>query len=217
MRSRFGSEDLPTFTFVGRLTEEKGLDYLVDASAKSVVPHRVAIAGRGPLFDETQKLVKSRSIEDRFRFLGYVGQDELPALLNASDGLVLPSISTTRWKEPWGLVVNEAMNASLPVIATDAVGAAAGGLLVHDKTGLVVPQKDSDSLAAAIDALAADPEKRRRLGDAASARVLEWNHIAQADGFEQALAAARVRTRTTAGSAWPVNAEAAAGPGDTIG
>ena len=49
--------------------------------------------------------------------------------------LILPSVSTNRSRETWGMVVNEAMNCGLPVVATDAVGAAAGGLILHGHRG----------------------------------------------------------------------------------
>jgi glycosyltransferase involved in cell wall biosynthesis len=159
--------------------------------------HRLVIAGRGPMLDTVRGWVADRGIEDRVCFLGYVGQGDLPALLQASDALVLPSVATVRWREPWGLVVNEAMNAGLAVIATDSVGATAGGLLVHDETGLVVRQRDARALAGAIDVLAGDSETRRRLATAANAHVLDWNYEVQADGFERALNAARVKTRSS--------------------
>ena len=63
---------------------------------------------------------------------------------------MLPSITTALDKEPWGLVVNEAMHAGLPVVATDAVGAAAGGLVRDGENGFVVPERDADALAAAV-------------------------------------------------------------------
>ena len=65
------------------------------------------------------------------------------------------------FREPWGLVVNEAMNQALPVIATDAVGAAAGGLVRDERTGLVVPAGDADALAAALRAPARRPRAAR--------------------------------------------------------
>ena len=63
---------------------------------------------------------------------------ELPALYAAADVLVLPSIRTRTFTEPWGLVTNEAMHQGTPVIATDAVGAVAGGLVRDGRNGLVV-------------------------------------------------------------------------------
>lgn len=66
------------------------------------------------------------------------------------------------FKEPWGLVVNETMNQGVPAIATDAVGAAAGGLVQHGQTGLVVAERDVEALAAALQQLLADPTLRAR-------------------------------------------------------
>ena len=85
--------------------------------------------------------------------------------------LVLPSVASKRWREAWGMVVNEAMNCGVPVIATDAVGAAAGGLVVDDETGLIVPQRDARALASAIARLLKDDPGRRRLGATAQLRV----------------------------------------------
>ena len=81
-----------------------------------------------------------------------------------SDVVVLPSVPTRDFREPWGLVVNEAFNQGVPVIATDAVGAVAGGLVRHERTGLVVPAGDADALAAALRRMHDEPALRARLG-----------------------------------------------------
>lgn len=184
------SSGVPTITFVGRVTEEKGLDYLIEACARITVPLQLVIAGTGPLLRSMGARVSALGISDRVRFAGQVAQTDLPALLRVSDVLVLPSVSTKRVRETWGLVVNEAMNSGLPVVATDAVGAAAGGLVVNQKTGLIVPQRDAVALAAALEDLAAHEAKRRKLGANARDHVLSWNYGAAADAFEAALAAA---------------------------
>ncbi len=73
-----------------------------------------------------------------------VAQDQSPEQLRnlyaGSDVLVVPSLPTRDFLEPWGLVVNEAFHQGVPVIATDAVGAAAGGLVQHERTGLDRPR-----------------------------------------------------------------------------
>ncbi len=190
LRNRFSLKDRPTFTFVGRITEEKGLRVLMAASAQVQAPHQVVVAGTGPLLDSIRATASSLGINERVRFIGHIDQGNLPALLHASDVLVVPSVSTRTFREPWGLVVNEAMNCSLPVIATDAVGAAAGGLVIHQETGLVVPERDVSALASALEELAWDEPGRRRLGEHARSRVLAWNYMAAADAFDAALAAA---------------------------
>ncbi len=105
---------------------------------------------------------------------------------------MIPSIPTRDFLEPWGLVANEAMNRSLPVIATTAVGAAAGGLVRHEETGLVVPAGDAGALAAALRRLQADPALRARLGAAGREAVAHYSHAAWAAGMSRALAAAGV-------------------------
>jgi len=116
-------------------------------------------------------------------------------LLRSAAVLVVPSVPTPTFREPWGLVCNEAMHLGLPVIATTAVGAAAGGLVRHERNGLVVPARDPDALAAAIVRLHADPGLRIRLGRAARADVAPHTFAAWAEGFASALDAATVTSR----------------------
>lgn len=105
-----------------------------------------------------------------------------------ADVLVMAAIRTRQITEPWGLVANEAMHQGLPVIATDAVGAAAGGLVRHERNGLVVAAGDPDALAAALRRLRADDALRARLGAAAAADVAAYTPAAWAAGVSAALA-----------------------------
>ena len=102
--------------------------------------------------------------------------------------LVVPSIRTNSFLEPWGLVANEAMLQRTPVIASDAVGAAAGGLVRDGTTGLTFPAGDSRALAARLNALTAAPDLRRSLGDAAGEAALALTPDAWAGGMARALA-----------------------------
>ena len=105
-----------------------------------------------------------------------------------SDVVVVPSVPTRDFREPWGLVVNEAFNQGVPVIATDAVGAVAGGLVRHERTGLVVPAGDAHALGAALRRMHDEPELRARLGAAAREAVAAYTHDAWAAGMSNALA-----------------------------
>ena len=107
--------------------------------------------------------------------------------------MVVPSIRTRTFREPWGLVVNEAMNQGLPVIATDAVGAAAGGLVRHERNGLVVPAGDVPALARALRHLHDEPDLRVRLGEQAREDVRAFTPEAWAQGMGEALRAASRR------------------------
>ncbi len=86
------------------------------------------------------------------------------------------------------MVANEAMHQGLPVIATDAVGAAAGGLVRDGRNGLVVTAGDDRALAAAIRRLHDDPAERSRLAAAARADVGPYTHAAWASAMARAVA-----------------------------
>src|SRR5205823_12072283 len=93
-----------------------------------------------------EQLVSRMGIDERVRFAGYVPVDETVAYYALASVVVLPSVTTPQAKEAWGLVVNEAFNQGVPVIATDAVGAVAGGLVRDGVNGLVVPEANSAAI-----------------------------------------------------------------------
>ncbi len=124
--------------------------------------------------------------------LGELAPERLREVYAACDVLVVPSRPTRTFREPWGLVVNEAMNRGLAVIATDSVGAAAGGLVRDGDNGLVVPSADAAALSGAIERLCADPALRSRMGETGRRDVLEYSHEAWAEGFSRALASVGV-------------------------
>ncbi len=144
---------------VGRPARYKGEPELLEAWRRS---------GLGPP-DATLTLVGDRGDEHDPVPPGVrrAGRLDPPALRNfyaGSDVLVMSAIRTRDFLEPWGLVANEAMHQRLPVIATTAVGAAAGGLVQHERNGLVVPAGDASALAHAIARLHDDAALRARLG-----------------------------------------------------
>jgi glycosyltransferase involved in cell wall biosynthesis len=153
-------------------------------------PFDLVVAGDGSLRKSLTELSRGLGILDSVRFVGWLSQTDLPMLYQASDVFVLPSISTPLVKETWGLAVNEAMSAGLPVIATDAVGAAAGGLVKDGVTGWVVPEKNVPALARAIDEAASNQAFRLSLGHRARERVQEFTFEAAAAAFESALSSA---------------------------
>lgn len=184
--------DGPLVLFAGRLVEEKGVRELLAAwrlltggdragaaAPAGPAPTLVAI-GDGPLAGAVAATPGAR-------LLGPLARERLPVAYAAAALLVLPSIPTPRFREPWGLVCNEALHQGTPVLATSAVGAAAGGLVRHEQTGLVVPPRDPPALAAAIARLLADPALRARLGAAGRAALAGHTHAAMADAFGAAL------------------------------
>jgi glycosyltransferase involved in cell wall biosynthesis len=179
------------FLFVGRPQPEKGLAVLADAwRAAELAPERAALvlAGIDPSLTAIAPDGPRRQGDASMYGLGAVNPVELRNVYAACDVLVLPSIATRTFREPWGLVINEAMNRGLPVIVSDAVGAAAGGLVRDELNGLVVEAGDSDALAHAIVRLADDPQLRARLGSQGARDVRAYSYDAWAEGFSAALA-----------------------------
>lgn len=113
-------------------------------------------------------------VAERVHLLGRVDHDDVPALVSSADVVV-----ATPWYEPFGIVPLEAAACGVPL-----VGSAVGGLLdsvVDGTTGLLVPPRDPDALAAALRDLLADPSRRRAFGAAARRRALarySWRGVA---------------------------------------
>lgn len=186
-RARHRLPEGPLVLYAGRLVAAKGIEVLIDAWPRVGTDATLVVAGDGPLRESLGKVPGTR-------ILGSLARDELPVAYAAAALVVVPSIPTPRWREPWGLVCNEAMHQGRAVIATSAVGAAAGGLVRDDETGCVIAPGDADALAAAIERLLADPELRQRLGAAGRSAVAAYTYAAAAAGFGQALAVALRRT-----------------------
>ena len=127
--------------FVGRLIPRKGADVLIDA-LRELPDLRLAIVGSGPLKAELETRAEGLNVE----FLGELVQQEVAALMADARCLVAPSHD-----EPWGLVVQEAMQSDLPVVVTSDVGCAAD-LVMSGGNGIIAETRDRTSLARAIQA-----------------------------------------------------------------
>jgi glycosyltransferase involved in cell wall biosynthesis len=195
------TEGVVKVLFVGRPVWEKGLQVLLPAwrasglAAPAAALVLVGVGSTPPWIPAGGAVVIKRGRRSHRVVLGSsvhargpVDPSELRNFYGSADVLVMPSVPTSTFREPWGLVVNEAMNQRVPVIASDAVGAVAGGLVRHERNGLVVPAGDPDALAAAIRRLVDDPELRARLGAAGPEDVRAYTPQAWAEGMSGALA-----------------------------
>jgi len=171
--------------FAGRLAAEKGVAVLLDAWRQAALSDAALVMlGDGPLRAAARR-------EGAVTPGGPLGAAEVRNFYAGSDVVVMPSVPTPDFLEPWGLVANEAFDQGVPVIATTAVGAAAGGLVRDAATGLVIAPRDSPALADALRRLHADPTERTRLGAAGRAAVAQgFSHADWAAGMGRALAAA---------------------------
>jgi glycosyltransferase involved in cell wall biosynthesis len=174
--------------FIGRLETDKGLSVLVRAFAAIRARDAVLVlAGTGSERTRLEALARQLGVAEQVKFPGYVPPAETVAYYALAWMCVLPSVTTPRFKEPWGLVVNEAFNQGVPVVASDAVGAAAGGLVRDGVTGLVVPENNVSALSAAVQSLIDSSDYRERLSGNARAVIAAWNNERMVSGFTQAI------------------------------
>ncbi|HEV7586402.1 MAG TPA: glycosyltransferase family 4 protein [Solirubrobacteraceae bacterium] len=178
------------FLFVGRPAREKGLGVLLEAwraSGLGASDAALVLAGVG---SNPPRWIAGEGApgEEGLLCLDALAPAALRDVYAGCEVLVLPSVPTRTFREPWGLVVNEAMNRQLPAIVSDEVGAAAGGLVQDGHNGLIVPANDAGALAQAMGRLSADAGMRARLGAAGAHDVRVFSHEAWAEGFSGALA-----------------------------
>ena len=160
---------------VGRLVPDKGqsilLAALADLRARGVAI-TATFAGDGPERAALEAQAERLGLDGAVEFAGAVGQDRVHELYAAADVFCLPSFA-----EGVPVVLMEAMATGLPVVTTRIMGIPE--LVEHDVAGLLVPPGRADALAAALDALAADPQRRAAMGRAGRAKVVAEYDIEQ--------------------------------------
>jgi glycosyltransferase involved in cell wall biosynthesis len=184
--------------YLGRLEPVKGLEYLLDAFAELTLANAtLVLVGTGTIEAELKMRTAQLHVPDRIRFTGYMPANQTDRYYALASVFVLPSVTTPTSKETWGLVVNEAFNQGVPVIATDAVGAAAGGLVRHGENGLIVPERNSQALTDALHLILSQPALRQAMSRAARTCIEHWDNERMVAGFRAAIA--YVTKQTTAG------------------
>ncbi len=149
--------------FIGRLEEIKGPEYFVRAAAKATSGDNITflIIGEGNLRDKLKNLAEALGIAGKTVFTGW--REDIPQILAAIDILVQPSLN-----EAVGIALLEAQAAGVPVVASRVGGVPE---VVKDGfSGILVPAKDTDALAAAINLLSSQPQTRSAMATYAS----EW-------------------------------------------
>ena len=186
IRSELGLNDNHHLvTFIGRLRPVKGVEYGIKAFAVASVQHqnlRIALAGEGEQLGYLQDLTSQLGISENVTFLGV--RNDLPDLLAATDSVLMPSLN-----EGFPRTAIEAMAAGKPVIATRVGGTPEA--IIDGETGILVPAKDVEAMAAALSNLVDDTELQTRLGTAGRARAQQnyslANYLSRLDRLYQQL------------------------------
>lgn len=177
------ADDAIAVTQVSRFIPFKAPDEAVEATARARTmtkrPLHLVLVGSGPLGEQLEQ--RARRLHLRVTFAGWRSGDSLLEAYAATDVFMLLSR-----REPWGIVVNEAAACGLPLILTDAVGAAAD-LLVPGENGEVVRSGDVEGQAAAIAKLAADDALRERYGRRSRELAAPWGYGPSVESFVAAM------------------------------
>ncbi|MFH1421422.1 MAG: glycosyltransferase, partial [Planctomycetota bacterium] len=188
MKDSFGISQSKIVLFCGQFIKRKRpVDLLV---AFSIVKQQfkdaaLVFLGYGPMENLIRKESAACNISDSVYIIPFQKYEDLPRYYTFADMLVIPSDY-----EPWGLVINEAMACGLPVVAADAVGAAAD--LVHEGVnGNVVPTGNIQALAGSILKLLSDKDLLQKMGNASRDIIKKWNFKNSADSFAEACKAAK--------------------------
>jgi glycosyltransferase involved in cell wall biosynthesis len=162
----------PTVVFVGRLAEEKHIDVLINAVAKTPAELNVhlEIVGGGEVRQSLEALAKRLGLEDRVRFLGLASDEQLRETYIKADLFCMPGTA-----ELQSLVTLEAMSASTPVLLADAM--ALPHLVRDGENGYLFTPNDSDDLAAKMTRILQLPASERAAMGQASRRMVEPHSI----------------------------------------
>ncbi len=174
LKQEWGVSEGKVILFVGALHRRKGVDLLIESFAslrQNLRDVSLVVVGRGQLEYELKERVRKLNLEKAVVFAGFVQPEDLPKVYACADLFVLPSL-----EEPFGAVVCEAMAAGLPIIVSDAVGAAKD-FVKPNENGMIVPQGSLSSLTSALLELLKDQTKMRGMGQRSKEIMKEWTHL----------------------------------------
>lgn len=193
LRARLGLPDRPTFTFVGRLDEEKRIGDLVRAVRRTTCDGaQLVLAGTGAQRGALERLAEEEGVADRVRFLGFVPHEDLPLVYRAADAFTIAGIA-----ELQSIATLEAMASGLPVVAADAM--ALPHLVEQGRNGYLYEPGSPDDLAKYLSAILASPEERARMGAESRTMAARHDHERSLDRFERIYADVALRSSARGG------------------
>jgi glycosyltransferase involved in cell wall biosynthesis len=170
--------DRVRFIFVGRIAEQKGLAYLIQAlpllRQRTRIPFELQVVGDGPLRHELETLASQLGVSDCIQWTGWVPQSQVRDWLREADAFVLPSLM-----EGHSIALLQAMGCGLPVVTSDAVG---NRDVVHvGENGFLVRMRDVEAWADTLAALIENRELRERMGKCSREMVdsYDWRVITE--------------------------------------
>jgi glycosyltransferase involved in cell wall biosynthesis len=172
----------PLLGFLGRLSQNKGLDVLMHAVEllPASQPWNLLLLGSGPYESKLIDWARARGWQDRVR-VKLVKHHEVPRYLAAMDILLAPSQTTSHWREQFGRMIVEAFASGVPVIGSDS-----GEIpRVIGDAGRVVAEGDPAAWANAIQGLLESPETRAALAQRGLERVEQFSTTAVAGKFAE--------------------------------
>jgi len=162
-RRKFTDTSHKIILFVGRLVELKGVEYLIRSLSQiNDAQVHLVIVGSGKLLDQLKNMTKSLGLDNKVTFFGNATREEVGWLYDISDIFVCPSIIDSEGvTDQMPLVIPEAMESRLPVIATSVGGIV--DVVKNDVNGLLVEQKNPTAIANAIERIISDKELEKRI------------------------------------------------------
>ena len=168
-----GDSNVITLLSIGRFIEKKGMSYSIKAISKLIKKHpqiSLLIVGDGPLRNSLHNLAHRLNLKQNIKFLGYLDRDGLKQAYEKAQIFILPSITGKDGDtEGTPTVLLEAQAMRLPVVSTFHAGIPE--LIEDEVSGYLVPEKDIEELATAIEKLILDEELRQRMGNAGYKKV----------------------------------------------
>ncbi|GAH81002.1 unnamed protein product, partial [marine sediment metagenome] len=181
LKSKYGINSEFTLLFIGRLSEKKGVSYLIEAMSKIIFQanSNLIICGDGPLRKDLEQLVRKKNIEEFVKFAGYVSDSDKMDYLFLSDVLIVPSIVTQSGDtEGLPVVVLEGLAAGIPIIVSDVSGIK--DVIINGYNGFLVEPKNVEQIAEkALDILKSQKLRTKLSKNALkTSKKYDWNVIA---------------------------------------